>query len=76
MPNKQVCTGFKGYHDRFKLFSTEIALKKLHQRYVHLYPYSSNVNKTVCKLHKIIRKRGVTFGRIPSNESKGIIKRI
>ena len=31
----------------------EVAL----QRYVQLYPYSSNVNKTVSLLHNIIQKR-------------------
>ena len=41
---------------------------------MHLYPYLSNVNKTVWKLHKIIQKRGGSFGRIPSNERKGITK--
>ena len=38
---------------------------------MHLNTFSSKVNKTVRKLHKIIQKPGVSFGRIPSNESKG-----
>ena len=36
---------------------------------MHLHPYSS---KTVRKLHKIIQKRGVFFGSIPSSKSEGL----
>ena len=31
-------------------------------------------HKTLRKFHKIIQKHGVSFGRIPSKESKGITK--
>ena len=54
--------------------SPETTLKNLLQRYVKLYLYSSNLNQIVSKLHKIIQNRGVSFGKVPSNESKGIIE--
>ena len=39
-----------------------------------ILPLSQYFNKTVWKLHKIIQKRGATFERIPSNESRGVVE--
>ena len=64
----------KDDHDWFKWFSTKIPLNNLHQRYLQLYIGFSNTNMTVWKLYVIIQNRGVSFGSIPSNESKGIIE--
>ena len=45
----------KDDHNWFNQLPTKITLQNMHQRYVQLYHYSSNVNKTVWKLHKIIQ---------------------
>ena len=49
---KELCTRFKGW---------SWFIQTMHQTYVQLYPYSSNIDTTMWKIHKIIQKCGFSF---------------
>ena len=49
---KELCTRFKGW---------SWFIQTMHQTYVQLYPYSSNIDTTMWRIHKIIQKCGFSF---------------